>query len=104
MLSFFKKKDEDLTNGKKRLPVFDELSAMIDPVDIPLGLPTFKEYSEEYTLNECEILLKEIEKLKKGYLSKYEKDYISDFEKSLESIIYVKSHPEELENIEFYNI
>ena len=100
---FKKKKSEVDANEKKRLPIFDEWSNLIHPWDIPLGLPMFKEYSK-YPKEKCEELLKEAKRMKRRHLNEYEREYLTDFIKSLETIIYIRSHPDEIKNIEFYYI
>lgn len=105
MFGFFKKKNIEVDeNGKKRLPIFDEWSNMFHPWDIPLGLPTFREYSK-YPKEKCEEWLKKAKRMKRwGRLDEYEREYLTDFIKSLETIIYIRLHPEEIDKIEFFYI
>ena len=104
MFGIFKKKNTVMdTNEKKRLPIFDEWSNLIHPWDIPLGLPMFRDYSK-YSKEKCEELLKEAKRMERRDLTKYEREYLTDFIKSLETIIYIRSHPEEIKNIDFYYI
>ncbi|MBE5819777.1 MAG: hypothetical protein E7310_03015 [Clostridiales bacterium] len=85
----------------KRLAIFNEFSNGFHPDDIPLGLPRFEEYSK-LSREESSKLLKKVKRLRWIPKTSYEAEYLRDFIKSLKSVIYIRSHPEE--TVETYYI
>lgn len=85
----------------KRLAIFNEWKNGFHPYDIPLGLPRFEEYSK-LSKEDSLKLLKKVKKLRWIPKTSYETEYLKDFITSLESVIYIRSHPGE--TIETYYI